>query len=91
MVRQKSLRKLAKELQISPSYLSMILSGQRNCPPELNGRIQSITSVSRAVNSSQNQLQGMLPKQKVASSNLVSRSKVTIANCSQRLLNSQFT
>jgi len=42
----KSLRQLAKELEISPAYLSMILSGQRNCPPELVGKIP--------VNSSQN-------------------------------------
>jgi hypothetical protein len=76
MVRQKSMRQQAKELQISPSYLSMIMSGQRNCPPELNERIQSITGFHSLVNSEQNQLQGMLPKQKVASSNLVSRSTV---------------
>jgi len=76
MVRQKSLRQQAKDLQISPSYLSMIMSGQRNCPLELRGKIQSVTSIFSPVNSSQNQLQGMLPKQKVASSNLVSRSTV---------------
>jgi transcriptional regulator with XRE-family HTH domain len=49
MKKQKSLRQLAKELEISPAYLSMILSGQRKCPPELNEKIGSIT----IVNSSQ--------------------------------------
>jgi transcriptional regulator with XRE-family HTH domain len=46
MTKQKSMRKLAKELGISVSYLSMIQSGQRKCPPELAMKI--------SVNSSQN-------------------------------------
>ena len=33
--------KIAEELGISKSYLSMILSGQRKCPPELEKPIRS--------------------------------------------------
>ncbi len=32
---------LAKQLDISKSYLSMILSGQRVCPPKLADRLNS--------------------------------------------------
>ncbi len=32
---------LAHQLGISKSYLSMILSGQRKCPPELVGKLSS--------------------------------------------------
>ncbi len=39
--KQKSLRQVARELQISPAYLSMILSGQRIPNPELADRINS--------------------------------------------------
>jgi transcriptional regulator with XRE-family HTH domain len=73
MKRQKSLRQLAKEIAISPSYLSMILNGQRKCPPELINKLQPILGVHNFVN---NQLQEVFPKQKVASSNLVSRSSL---------------
>ena len=41
---------IAEELGISKSYLSMILSGQRVCPPELVGRLQSIPDVHKIVN-----------------------------------------
>ena len=36
---------IAQELGISKSYLSMILSGQRNCPPEMAERLQAISDV----------------------------------------------
>ncbi len=45
MERQKSLRQLARELEVSPSYLSMILNGQRKCPEKLRGAIFSFTNV----------------------------------------------
>jgi transcriptional regulator with XRE-family HTH domain len=41
---------LAKELGISKSYLSMILSGHRKCPPELVEKIQSTPGVHKIVN-----------------------------------------
>jgi transcriptional regulator with XRE-family HTH domain len=41
---------IARELGISKSYLSMILSGQRNCPPELIEKLQSIPGVHKVVN-----------------------------------------
>ena len=41
---------LAKEMGISKSYLSMILSGQRQCPPELVEKLQSIPGVHKLVN-----------------------------------------
>jgi len=41
---------IAKELGISKSYLSMILKGQRKCPPELVERLQSIPGVHKVVN-----------------------------------------
>ncbi len=49
MERQKSLRQLAKELEISLAYLSMILSGQRKCPLELEGKIHT-QNVHKTVN-----------------------------------------
>ena len=49
-MKKKSLRQIAKELEISPSYLSMILKGQRRCPPELLSRLQSIPSVHKVAN-----------------------------------------
>jgi transcriptional regulator with XRE-family HTH domain len=42
MKRQKSLRQQAKELQISPSYLSMLLSGQRQPNPGLRDKLCSL-------------------------------------------------
>ena len=69
MKKQKSLRTMAKELEISPSYLSMVLSGQRKCPPELNERIKSQIAIPEVVNSSQNQLQSVPSKQRVGGSN----------------------
>ncbi|MFC1963503.1 hypothetical protein ACFLU2_02190 [Chloroflexota bacterium] len=62
---------LANKLGISKSYLSMILSGQRQCPPEFDGKLQPITKVHKVVN---NQLRELPSKQVVASSSLVSRS-----------------
>ncbi len=45
MKKQKSLRQLAKELEVSPAYLSMILSGQRKCPVKLQGVLSLFTNV----------------------------------------------
>jgi transcriptional regulator with XRE-family HTH domain len=42
MKRQKSLRQQARELEISPSYLSMILSGQRQPNPQLRDKLCSL-------------------------------------------------
>ena len=42
MKKQKSLRQLARELQISPSYLSMIFSGQRQPNPRLRDKLCSL-------------------------------------------------
>ena len=65
---------LAKELGISKSYLSMIVSGQRKCPSELEERLKSIPGVHKVVNF---QLQEVPSKQVVAGSSPVSRSKST--------------
>ena len=49
---QKSLRTMAKILEISPAYLSMILSGQRNPNPQLRDKLCSLgmlTSEARIV------------------------------------------
>lgn len=51
--------KLAKQLGISKSYLSMILNGQRRCPDHLKD----------FVNSEQHQLQIVPSKQRVVGSN----------------------
>jgi transcriptional regulator with XRE-family HTH domain len=40
--KKKSLRQVAKELKISPSYLSMILSGQRNPNNQLKDNLCSL-------------------------------------------------
>ena len=45
MKKQKSLRQVARELEVSPSYLSMILSGERKCPDRLQGALYSFTNV----------------------------------------------
>jgi len=71
MKKQKSLRQQAKELGVSPSYLSMILSGQRKCPSELEGKLQTISGVHKVVNISS---QFLPSKQAVAGSSPVSRS-----------------
>lgn len=42
MKKQKSLRCLAGELEISPAYLSMILSGQRNPNTQLREKLCSL-------------------------------------------------
>jgi len=57
---------LAKQLGISKSYLSMILSGQRKCPIELMDKLQSTQGVHNLVN---NQLQFLPSKQRVVGSN----------------------
>ena len=63
---------LARELGISKSYLSMILSGQRKCPTELVDKLQVSPGIHNLVN---NPLWEVPSKQVVASSSLVSRSK----------------
>ena len=60
---------IAKDLGISKSYLSMILSGQRKCPPELIEKLQSIPGIHRVVN---NQLWTRTGSQKVVGSNPIS-------------------
>ena len=57
---------LSKELGISKSYLSMILSGQRKCPPELVDKLQSIPGIHKVVN---NDLWEVPSKQRVVGSN----------------------
>jgi transcriptional regulator with XRE-family HTH domain len=42
--------KVAEELGISKSYLSMILSGQRKCPPEVIEKLRSIPGIHKVVN-----------------------------------------
>ena len=42
MKKQKSLRQQARELQISPPYLSMILNGQRQPNPRLRDKLCSL-------------------------------------------------
>jgi transcriptional regulator with XRE-family HTH domain len=41
---------IAKELGISKSYLSMILSGKRQAPPQLIEKLQAIPGVHNLVN-----------------------------------------
>jgi transcriptional regulator with XRE-family HTH domain len=60
---------IAKELGISKSYLSMILSGQRKCPLELIEKLQSIPGIHKVVN---NQLWTGTGSQKVVGSNPIS-------------------
>lgn len=61
---------LANQLGISKSYLSMILSRQRKCPPELLGKLQSIPGVHKVVN---NGVYEMPSKQVVTGSSPVAR------------------
>ncbi|MFC1971309.1 helix-turn-helix domain-containing protein [Chloroflexota bacterium] len=42
MKKQKSLRQLAREMEVSPAYLSMILSGQRNPNTPLRDKLCSL-------------------------------------------------
>ena len=60
---------IAKELGISKSYMSMILSGQRKCPAELIEKLQSIPGIHKVVN---NQLWTRTGSQKVVGSNPIS-------------------
>jgi transcriptional regulator with XRE-family HTH domain len=62
---------LAKELGISNSYLSMILSGRREAPPELLEKLQSIPGVHKIV---KKPIWESPSKQAVAGSSPVSRS-----------------
>ena len=55
-----------KQLGISKSYLSMVLSGQRKATPELAEKLQSIPGVHKVVN---NYIQSLPSKQHVAGSN----------------------
>ena len=57
---------LADKLGVSKSYLSMILSGKRKCPPELVGKLSSIPGVHKIVN---NDLWNGASKQRVVGSN----------------------
>ena len=50
---------IAKQLGLSKSYLSMILSGQRKCPPELAQRLSSLGVVNFEARLS---LRGRCPK-----------------------------
>ena len=50
---------LAKQVGISKSYLSMILSGQRKCPPELMDKLSSLGVVNFEARLS---LRGRCPK-----------------------------
>ncbi len=65
MKKQKSLRQLSRELEISPAYLSMILSGKRKCPEKLTEKLQSTPGVHKLVN---NQLWNSLYTQGVIGS-----------------------
>jgi len=65
--------KTARELGISKSYLSMILTGQRKCPPELIEKLQSIPGVHKVVN---NQLWTRTGSQKVVGSNPISSTSI---------------
>jgi transcriptional regulator with XRE-family HTH domain len=43
---------IAKELGISKSYLSMILSGKRKCSPDLAEKLQKTVGIHKVVNTS---------------------------------------
>jgi transcriptional regulator with XRE-family HTH domain len=60
---------IAKQIGISKSYLSMIISGQRKCPPELMEKLQSTSGIHKMVN---NQLWTTTGSQKVVGSNPIS-------------------
>jgi len=64
--------KVAQELGVSKSYLSMILSGQRKCPPELVEKLQSAPGIHKVVN---NQLWARAGSQKVVGSNPITSTK----------------
>jgi len=64
---------IAEELGISKSYLSMILSSQRKCPPELTEKLQSIPGIHKIVN---NQLWTRTGSQKVVGSNPISSTSI---------------
>jgi transcriptional regulator with XRE-family HTH domain len=67
---------IAKELGISKSYLSMIFSGQRKCPPDLVEKLQSIPGIHKIVN---NQLWTRTGSQKVVGSNPISSTNFSSA------------
>ena len=58
-MKQKSLRQQARELQISPSYLSMVLSGQRQPNPGLRDKLCSLGMLTSEANLS---LRGRCPR-----------------------------
>ncbi len=60
---------IAKDLGISKSYLSIIISGQRKCPSEFIEKLQSIPGIHKVVN---NQLWTRTGSQKVVGSNPIS-------------------
>ncbi len=69
-MKRKSLRQteVAKQCGISKSYLSMILSGQRNCPPELEKRIRSqipVNSVAKLCLEGRNSTTELLPQSQI--------------------------
>jgi len=74
---------IAKDLGISKSYLSMILSGQRKCPPDLLERLQSIQGVHKIVN---NQLWTRTGSQKVVGSNPISSTSLFPALITRKCL-----
>ena len=59
-------KELADSLGISKSYLSMILSGKRNCPSELAEKLQSAQGIHKIVN---NDVWKVPSKQQVVGSN----------------------
>ena len=65
MKKQKSLRQSARELQISPAYLSMVLSGQRNPNAQLKDKLCSLglfTSEARLCLEGRNSTTELLPR-----------------------------
>ena len=59
-------KELAGRLGISNSYLSMVLSGKRKCPPVLLDKLQSTPGIHNLV---KNQLRSPLHTQEVSGSN----------------------
>ena len=78
---------LAKQLGISKSYLSMILSGRRQCPPELMEKLQSTLGIHEVVN---NQLWIRTGSQKVVGLNPISSTNSYKSPPSYRLTSPNF-
>jgi transcriptional regulator with XRE-family HTH domain len=81
-MKRKSLRQLARELEVSPSYLSMILNGQRKCPEKLQGALYSFTNVHNAKLSSA-WTAGTLPTELLPQS--TGHSKPDVSVCQSRI------